>query len=46
MWVMSGMWHPIVLRVICFPPKTSLLTKENLQATYDLTLTLYDDYDR
>ena len=26
-WAMSGMTHPIVVRIICFPPKQSHLTQ-------------------
>lgn len=25
MWAVSGMVHPIVLRVICFPPNQNLI---------------------
>jgi hypothetical protein len=45
-WTMSGISHPLVVRIICFPPKQSILTKENLQATYELTLAVKDEYDR
>lgn len=38
--------HPLVLRIICFPPALSLLTSSNLGGHYELAVTLTDDYNQ
>lgn len=41
-WTMSGMSHPLIVKILCHPPKQALLSKENLSVTYELTLSLKD----
>jgi len=45
-WTMSGMSHPLIVKILCYPPKQSQLTKTNLKTTYELALTIKDEYDR
>ncbi len=45
MWALSGMSHPIVLKILCYPPKQSVITPDTLSSTFELKLTLTDDYD-
>ena len=41
-WTMSCMTHPLVVRILCYPPKPAHLSKDSLSHTYEVTLTLKD----
>ena len=45
-WTMSGMSHPIVVKIMCLPPKQLYITKDNLKHTYELRLVIKDEYDQ